>query len=1472
LTPSSSAPIGTLSFKEALAVLPEFSGSPDQDINSWLAELETLVVDPGLCAKVGRSKLGGKPKEWLLAQGTVAPTVEGWTMLSDSLRKMYADPQRERAALNALSTLRWSPQAPLSDHLVSMLTLMEKAGISQEEKRIDFLISSVPTSAKQFTLLSPGTRTSIEACIEALRLWERTNDPQPPFVNPVAPLNPNTPTAQTRRCFVCNSPDHIASFHKNQGNANGQGNGQQRLRPPCPVHGREFAACLGCPRHANARHCERSCRLRSPAINATVTPPDASGPTVSTVILESETRDDLSNFKLKAEETEPAISSSTLVARAWTFQELPCLNVAMEDPIFPWISALIDTGAEVNVVTKSVIVGKGDFMRPSRFEKLQGIGGHQSKVLGEVSLRLQIGETRIETPFLVTEAAPAPMILGCPGIRAFGMVINLKKNQIHLEDGTICPLKDHRLAAKSCVTKTIPAKTALPISLHKFAIENCSLAFSGYSNFAYTIPEGIVASENPVVMVCNHTDRILKIKEGQFLGELSITKLNEETAETPECLSTTLDVSRRIDLIKYGNYLNTAELDQYKKLVEKYREVFDPITSPSNIPPMSIEPLCSKPIVTRPTSKVPAKHESFVRETLESMRLAGMVRFSESSFHSPLLVVKKPHGRGWRLVVDYRAVNANTRPIHTVLPVPEHILAGVQGFKVMSTFDLTNGFWQMKLREDACQYTAFGTPDGLMEYLVAPMGLTNSPHYFNRGLQTVFADQIKEKQLKVYFDDMSLFSKDHKAHLIQMEEMFKTCVTNNIKIHPEKTLIGSDKGNCLGYEVTINGIRPGIEKTQALIDMPRPVNVSEVRSFLGLASYFRRFIPDLARRVEPLTALTAKDVPFEWNDAQENAVKYVKAEITKKIELHHFNPEVACEITCDASTIGWSATLKQEGNVIAFNSGRFTDTQSRYAAHEREALGALAACERFRYYVIGGPLTLITDSKAISWLRKSKELTPKLFRWAMRLEEFDAVIKHRPGLQIPVEDAGSRLTNAPTEVELDIPPEKEAPEFLETPTVTFVYRSQFSNQLAREPQSKPEQPTPKILPKASVNPLLIPPTSSKEQLKLIKMVHGSGHFDADSTVARIRRFASWPAMENQAKSVIQNCKCQFQKYGKIAKREVGSHSHSELFHTIFVDFAGPFEPTSNNNRYYLVIVDGFSGSVTAVPTASNNWKTTEAALSNWMAVNDIPKVIITDRASIFEGYAAKSFLEQHKIKRLEISAYHQSTNGKAERMIGSIKERLRTTEAHPQDWDTHLNSAVRAINNHIGPFGFSPNEIKFGRTGRGELNPFDPIEMNLHSIEKKIRKVAEERETARPNLATGSFAKVFLDEPRHFLIPRWNGPYLILSRTNHTALLLRSDGTSFRKHIDKLAPCFIPSNGKFVTHETSPTASLNKEPVYEVEKILAHREDQEGRLSYLVKWLDYPSSANSWEPASHFKQIKLIKEYHKGIATMNPKY
>ena len=154
--------------------------------------------------------------------------------------------------------------------------------------------------------------------------------------------------------------------------------------------------------------------------------------------------------------------------------------------------------------------------------------------------------------------------------------------------------------------------------------------------------------------------------------------------------------------------------------------------------------------------------------------------------------------------------------------------------------------------------------------------------------------------------------------------------------------------------------------------------------------------------------------------------------------------------------------------------------------------------------------------------------------------------------------------------------------------MTFIYRSQFSNQLAREPQSKFEQITLKNLPKASVNPLLIPPTSSKEQLKLIKMVHGSGHFDADSTAARIRRFAAWPGIEKQIKTVIQSCECQFQKYGKIAKREVGAHNHLELFHTIFVDFAGPFEPTLDNNRYYLVIVDGFSMAVKmGIPGPSN---------------------------------------------------------------------------------------------------------------------------------------------------------------------------------------------------------------------------------------------------------------------------------------------
>jgi len=160
--------------------------------------------------------------------------------------------------------------------------------------------------------------------------------------------------------------------------------------------------------------------------------------------------------------------------------------------------------------------------------------------------------------------------------------------------------------------------------------------------------------------------------------------------------------------------------------------------------------------------------------------------------------------------------------------------------------------------------TAFSTSFGVFEYLAAPMGLRNVPHHFNRAVTELFKDEINDMFLKTYFDDLNAFSSDDETHIQHLRRIFNKCRVHNVRINPQKTLIGFDEGPCLGFIVSGDTIRAGSEKTQAILDMPPPTNVSEVRTFMGLVNFYRRFLPDLSRVATPLTLLTKKDHPFQW--------------------------------------------------------------------------------------------------------------------------------------------------------------------------------------------------------------------------------------------------------------------------------------------------------------------------------------------------------------------------------------------------------------------------------------------------------------------------------------------------------------------------------------------------------------------------------------------------------------------------------
>jgi hypothetical protein len=1097
------------------------------------------------------------------------------------------------------------------------------------------------------------------------------------------------------------------------------------------------------------------------------------------------------------------------------------------------------------------------------------------------------------------------------------MVLNLRERSVTIpENGYVVHLTQPSSHATCGQSTVIPPHGVANIQLTGCQLPNNQLLyFPGYCSELLFVPPGIINPADPRVLAINPQDQPFTLKQGRVLSPLELCSISTQADIPAESIQE--NTTPILGKVKFGKYLPPDTLGRYHALIKKYENIFSPITGPANLPLMPIELLDETPIVSRPHCREPFRHTPWLKNTIDEMLSSGIIRYSNSAFHSPVVIVKKPHGRGWRLCVDYRALNSKTKPIYTVLPDPESILSTVKGFKRMSSVDLTSGFWQLGILPEHSERTAFSTSFGVFEYLAAPMGLRNVPHYFNRAITSLFKPEIDLGFLKTYFDDLNIFSDSDTLHLLHLEKIFEKCQNFNLKINPEKTLIAFEEGPCLGFIVSGETIRPNTEKAQAIINMRKPCDSNEIRVFMGLVNFYRRFLPDLSRIAAPLTDLTKKNHAFNWTSKCDQAFSNIKLLISSDIALHHFDPTAPTTVTSDASEQGWAASLQQSSKIIAFASGRFTTAQSKYAPHERECLGALNGLEKFRHYLVGGPVTLITDSRAISWLQKSKELSPKLFRWSLRLQEFAPNIIHKEGSSIPFEDCGSRLPDSKFNPDIDQPSALESP-----PGINIVYSSTFpqeqpvvaiqtramlkkstnsdspSNFIQNQPQnsktlsnsdspsnstsnsslninSTPSSNSSLNLISDKTAPLTPSPdlnSSQKSDMNFNSIlsktdwlyrahIHPlSGHFGVETTLSRLNRFVSWPGMRKDVSSFVRSCHCQLTKSYPRTPKSVGSIPASKFCDLIGIDFLGPFPPTPRNNRYIFFLIESFTNSIFAFPSPTADLASTEYFLRAWISQNDIPKHLITDHHPMFDGPSAIKLWNQLGIHKIISAPHHQSTNGTTERAVGTLKNRLRSTATNTHDWDLQLFDSVTAINHAPSTISHtSPFEKKFSKIPRGSFHPKEPVPSHPTT------------RTISPNLppttinpfSPGCFVKLRSDVPQHFTSPRWTGPFLVVATSPHFATIISPQFKIINTHIDKIAPYHPPPGFHFNNiHPTTPP-SKGKAREWEVEDIIGHKNNSKGEITYLTKWVGFPISESTYEPPQNFSKTSLITSYNK---------
>ena len=392
---------------------------------------------------------------------------------------------------------------------------------------------------------------------------------------------------------------------------------------------------------------------------------------------------------------------------------------------------------------------------------------------------------------------------------------------------------------------------------------------------------------------------------------------------------------------------------------------------------------------------------------------------TQSPWASPIVLVSKRDG-GTRFCVDYRKLNSVTKLDVFPLPRIDDCLDVLSGTRYFSTLDLSSGFWQVKMEAESAEKTAFVTHCGSYQFNVMPFGLVNVPSTFQRLMEKVMSGLMPEKCL-TYIDDILVVGTNFSEHLSNLEAVFERLREASLKLKSTKCKLIQREVTYLGYRVSEDGMSADPAKLDAVKTFPIPTDVKKVRSFVGLASYYRRFVPDFAKIARPLHNLT-KNARFQWTDDCQRAFEQLKEALVTAPVLAYPDFSRPFRLETDASGEGLGAVLSQEqadGTMrpIAYASRSLQGAEARYPATELEALGVVWAVKKLRHYLYGHQCTIVTDHQPLRSLLNTPHPSGKLARWGLALQELDVRIVYRPGKKNQAADA---LSRAPIENGLEL--------------------------------------------------------------------------------------------------------------------------------------------------------------------------------------------------------------------------------------------------------------------------------------------------------------------------------------------------------------------------------------------------------------------------------------------------------------------
>ncbi len=695
---------------------------------------------------------------------------------------------------------------------------------------------------------------------------------------------------------------------------------------------------------------------------------------------------------------------------------------------------LIDSGSAVTILREDVwnaVCTKSSRLVPPGSPVVVANGADLS-LLGQTTASLQVAGVKVEYPCLVASQLTQECIIGADFLLKSRCVIDLNNRTVRAGGRTShfrtdeCSTPHEVCHVFFPETTVLPgnSEVQLPLSLsdpsdHGMAVLEPSRSFTEKHGVLIAHSLTLTGTRKALVRILNPSPAAVVIHENEKAGELlpideaaSLCTLDQTSPQVPR-RSKSASVDRAIEQLMGGTEgLQDAERKELHALLDTFSDVIsageDDLGRTSFVQ-HHINTSNAGP-VRQPRRRPLFHQQGIIQQHVDKMLKQGVIEPSDGPWSSPYVLVRKKDG-STRFCVDFRKVNDLTKKDAHPLPRIDDTLDSLGGAHWFSTIDLASGYWQVEVDPSDREKTAFATPDGLYQFRVMPFGLCNAPATFQRLMERVLQG-LHWSTCLVYLDDIIIFSASVGDHLARLDEVLARLREAGLKLKPSKCQLLRKSVHYLGHVVSERGVETDPAKIECIANWPTPSNTKELKSFLGLASYYRRFVKGFAKVAFPLHRLSEKKV-WAWSDECEQAFNSLKHRLITApvLTLPSFDQDFVLDV--DASGNGLGAVLSQavDGGeqVVGYASRTLTKAEKSYCATRRELLALVWGIRHFRPYLYGREFTARTDHNSLKWLHNFREPEGQVARWLEILAEYNFRVIHRPGPQHVNADTLSRL-------------------------------------------------------------------------------------------------------------------------------------------------------------------------------------------------------------------------------------------------------------------------------------------------------------------------------------------------------------------------------------------------------------------------------------------------------------------------------